>query len=67
MKANGSTDAAVVEFTGKVRRIARVHQYGIEDRPNQYGRNIICAKRHLLGFNRFNSTLINLVLIKYLK
>lgn len=30
MKAKGSDSAAVVEFTGKVQRMARVHQYGLK-------------------------------------
>ena len=30
MKANGNDRAAVVEFTGKVQRIARVHQLGLK-------------------------------------
>ncbi len=33
MKAIGRSDAAVVEFTGKVQRIAQVHQYGHKDSP----------------------------------
>lgn len=29
LKASGNDSAAVVEFTGKVQRIARVHQFGL--------------------------------------
>ncbi|MGF6423200.1 phage virion morphogenesis protein [Lelliottia sp. 489] len=67
MKASGRNDAAVVEFTSKVQRIARVHQYGLKDRLNQHGRNIIYAKRQLLGFSLADSILINQALIEYLK
>ncbi|MBC1076121.1 phage virion morphogenesis protein [Escherichia coli] len=34
MKASGRNDTAVVEFTGKVQRIAQIHQFGLKDRPN---------------------------------
>ncbi|ELY2734978.1 phage virion morphogenesis protein, partial [Cronobacter sakazakii] len=51
MKANGSSDAAVVEFTGKVQRIARVHQYGLKDKPGRNGRAVQYPARPLLGFD----------------
>jgi len=42
LKASGNDSAAVVEFTGKVQRIARVHQFGCEGqtRKKQPGINI---------------------------
>ncbi|AOL12127.1 MULTISPECIES: phage virion morphogenesis protein [Enterobacter] len=52
MKATGRENSAVVEFTGKVQRIARVHQYGLKDRPNPHGRDVQYSERQLLGFNR---------------
>ena len=42
MKAKGSDSAAVVEFTGKVQRMARVHQYG---------RDVQYEARPLLGYS----------------
>lgn len=51
MKAKGSDSAAVVEFTGKVQRMARVHQYGLKDRPNRNSRDVQYAARPLLGLN----------------
>ncbi|ELQ6132351.1 phage virion morphogenesis protein [Cronobacter dublinensis] len=50
MKASGSSDAAVVEFTGKVQRIARVHQYGLKDKASRNGKMVHYPKRQLLGF-----------------
>lgn len=35
MKAKGSGDNAVVQFTGRVQRMARVHHYGLRDRPKK--------------------------------
>lgn len=51
LKASGRNDAAVVEFTDKVQRIARVHHYGLKDRPKVFSPEIEYSKRPLLGFN----------------
>lgn len=50
MKASGHNDAAVVEFTGKVQRIARIHQFGLKDRPNPHAQDVVYPERQLLGF-----------------
>ncbi|CZX77856.1 phage virion morphogenesis protein [Enterobacter ludwigii] len=50
MKASGRENSAVVEFTGKVQRIARVHQYGLKDRPNPRAQVMRYSERQLLGF-----------------
>ncbi|CZV89109.1 phage Virion Morphogenesis protein [Enterobacter cloacae] len=52
MKASGLENSAVVEFTGKVQRIARVHQYGLKDRPNPRAQVMRYSERQLLGFCR---------------
>lgn len=51
MKASGRENTAVVEFTGKVQRIARIHQYGLKDRPNPHTHVVQYAERKLLGFS----------------
>lgn len=51
MKASGLENSAVVEFTGKVQRIAGVHQYGLKDRPNPNVKPVQYAERQLLGMN----------------
>ncbi|MHA0900769.1 phage virion morphogenesis protein [Enterobacter ludwigii] len=51
MKATGRENSAVVEFTGKVQRIARVHQYGLKDRPNPHAKDVQYPERQLLGFD----------------
>lgn len=51
LKAQGRADGAVVGFTGRIARIARVHQYGLRDRPAPGARDVQYAKRELLGFN----------------
>lgn len=51
MKAKGSADEALVEFAGRVQRIARVHQEGLRDRPNRHSRDVQYDARPLLGFS----------------
>ncbi|EGT0660580.1 phage virion morphogenesis protein [Citrobacter sp. Cb028] len=65
MKASGRNDAAVVEFTGKVQRIARIHQYGLKDRPNPHAQDVQYTERQLLGFNRETKKIIDTQLVKH--
>jgi phage virion morphogenesis protein len=51
MKATGRENSAVVEFSGKVQRIARVHQFGLQDKPSRNGNSVKYAERELLGFD----------------
>ncbi|ELY4481507.1 phage virion morphogenesis protein [Cronobacter turicensis] len=70
MKATGSSDAAVVEFTGKVQRIARVHQYGLKDKPGRNGRAVQYPARPLVGIDKKDISsleIISSVFIDYLK
>ncbi|ENN8436492.1 phage virion morphogenesis protein [Enterobacter kobei] len=62
MKATGRENSAVVEFTGKVQRIARVHQYGLKDRPNAHAQEVQYAQRQLLGLNEINIKEIELLI-----
>lgn len=51
MKAKGTTDDAVVEFTGQVQRMAKVHQYGLRDRPSVRAKEMQYPARPLLGLD----------------
>lgn len=66
MKASGRNDAAVVEFTGKVQRIARIHQLGLKDRPNPHSRDVQYSERQLLGFNQADKNLVEERIIEHL-
>ncbi|EHN8842012.1 phage virion morphogenesis protein [Enterobacter hormaechei] len=66
MKASGRENGAVVEFTGKVQRIARVHQLGLKDRPNTHAKDVQYAKRQLLGFSYEDNRLIETLVINHL-
>ncbi|WP_145586997.1 phage virion morphogenesis protein, partial [Yersinia rochesterensis] len=52
LKASGDTNEAVVEFTSKVQRIARVHQYGLKDKPGRNSTAVDYPERQLLGFSQ---------------
>lgn len=67
MKASGRENGAVVEFTGKVQRIARVHQFGLKDRPNAHAQDVQYAERQLLGFSQTDKQRIESLIIEYLK
>ncbi|HHQ6614110.1 TPA: phage virion morphogenesis protein [Serratia fonticola] len=66
MKAKGSNDDAVVEFVGRVQRMARVHQDGLRDRPNCSSKEVRYEKRELLGFNKLNSNEIEDIVVSYI-
>ncbi len=51
MKAKASASGVVVEFTGNVERIARVHQYGLRDRVGRGGPEVQYQRRELLGMS----------------
>lgn len=66
MKASGDGSAAAVEFTGKVQRIARVHQSGLKDRPGRDSPAVQYPERQLLGFSDDDQLLVEGIIIRYL-
>lgn len=63
MKASGRENSAVVEFTGKVQRIAQIHQYGLKDRPNAHNQKVQYVERKLLGITESERNLIERVVM----
>ncbi|MGP1086284.1 phage virion morphogenesis protein [Serratia sp. CY58181] len=63
MKAKGTADEALVEFAGRVQRIARVHQEGLRDRPNRHSRDVQYDARPLLGFGDVDRQIVENVII----
>ena len=51
LKATGDKDAATVAFLNRVQRIAQVHQWGLQDRPEPGGPLIAYPARALLGIS----------------
>ncbi|WP_237930439.1 phage virion morphogenesis protein [Buttiauxella sp. S19-1] len=66
MKAKGTNDAAIVEFTGRVQRMARVHQEGLRDKPNRYSEGVQYEARKLLGLNQGDKTIIENNILNHL-
>ena len=50
MKAKGDGQSITVGFTGRVARIARVHQYGLKDRAEANAPQVRYQQREVLGF-----------------
>ena len=63
LKSTGRENSAVVEFTGKVQRIARIHQYGLKDRPNPHTSDVQYAERQLLGISEDERQRIERIII----
>ncbi|WP_318371842.1 phage virion morphogenesis protein [Enterobacter sp.] len=66
MKATGDDSAAAVEFTGKVQRIARVHQSGLKDKPGRNSPAVQYPERQLLGFSEENLRQVESLIVKHL-
>ena len=66
LKASGDDKSAVVEFTGKVKRIARVHQSGLKDKLGRNSAEVQYPARPLLGFSDEDTTLVENIIIEHL-
>ncbi|ROM80509.1 phage virion morphogenesis protein [Pseudomonas brassicacearum] len=51
MRTQSTADRMSVGFVGRVSRIARVHQYGLKDRPERGQADVQYEARQLLGFS----------------
>lgn len=67
MKAKGTADDAVVEFAGNVQRMARVHHYGLRDRPARGGKEVQYEARRLLGICSNDLKVIEDMIISHLE
>ncbi|WP_416411584.1 phage virion morphogenesis protein [Pantoea sp. App145] len=66
MKVHADSDSALIEFTGRVQRMARVHHYGLRDRPSRKGKEVQYEVRPLLGVSKNDLDMIQTVMIDYL-
>jgi phage virion morphogenesis protein len=67
MKAKGTADDAVVEFTGQVQRMAKVHQYGLRDRPSVRAKEMQYPARPLLGLDAEDMKIVEDELLQYIR
>lgn len=66
LKVRGDGNAISVGFTGRIARIARVHQYGLGDRAECSAPEVIYEQREILGFTDADISLIRDQLLSYL-
>lgn len=66
MKAQGDGNAISVGFTGRIARIARVHQYGLKDRAERGAPDVTYEQREVLGFTDSDLDLIRDGLLEHL-
>ena len=66
LKAKGDGQSITVGFTGRVARIARVHQYGLNDRAEANAPPIRYTRREVLGLTATDVALIRDGLLAHL-
>ena len=66
LKAKGDGSAISVGFTGRVARIARVHQYGLKDRAERGAPDVHYRQREVLGFTNQDFDMIRETLLEQL-
>lgn len=67
LKVQGDGNAISVGFTGRIARIAKVHQYGLKDQVERDAPNVKYSKRELLGFTEGDLDLIRDALLMHLR
>lgn len=66
LKAKGDGNATSVGFTGRVARIARIHQYGLRDRAELAARDVKYEQREVLGYTDADLNIIRDNLLAWL-
>lgn len=67
LRVSQSDQGVSVGFTGHASRIARVHQYGLNDKPAPNAPDVRYARRQLLGFTEADRELVRNHLLDHLK
>ncbi len=58
LKVRGDSNSVTVGFTGRIARIARIHQYGLKDRAERGAPEVRYEQREVLGFSEADFELI---------
>jgi len=66
LKVRGDSNAVTVGFTGRIARIAKVHQYGLKDRAERDAPEVRYEQREVLGFSEADIDLIRDSLLTHL-
>jgi phage virion morphogenesis protein len=66
LKVRGDSNAITAGFTGRIARIARVHQYGLKDRAERGAPDVRYEQRQVLGLTDADLDLIRDSLLTHL-
>lgn len=66
LKVRGDNNGVSVGFTGRIARIARVHQFGLKDRAERGAPDVRYDQREVLGFSEADIDLIRDELLNHL-
>ncbi len=66
LKVQADSNTISIGFTGRIARIARIHQYGLQDRPERDAPAIKYEQRRLIGLSADNLNLIRDELLKHI-
>lgn len=66
LKVKSTADSIAIGYAGRIAEIARVHQYGLKDRPAPGVRDVRYARRELLGLSDADLELIRDLLLDQL-
>ncbi|CRM18723.1 phage virion morphogenesis protein [Pseudomonas sp. 24 R 17] len=66
LKVSGDSNAVTVGFTGRIARIARVHQFGLKDRAARGAPDVHYVQREILGLTEADLDLIRDELLNHL-
>ena len=66
LRLQSDASSIAIGFAGRVSRIARIHQYGLRDKPGRETPDTQYARRELLGFSASDMELIRDRLLEHL-
>lgn len=66
LKAQASADQAEIAFAPAVQRLARVHHYGLRDRPSKHSVLVKYAERQLIGVSNEMVDAVRSILLLWL-
>lgn len=66
LKLQSTADRIAIGFLGRTARLARIHQYGLRDRPGRRAAEVQYSQRELLGFSEADLEHIRTRLLEYL-
>ncbi len=66
LRLQSDASSIAIGFAGRVSRIARIHQYGLRDKPGRETPDTQYARRELLGFSASDVELIRDRLLEHL-